>query len=185
MQTRRKKTVAPASRGLTLLELLAAIVVLGTLLVMAPAAYSDWISAQQLANHARFLVDTLHLARSEAIKQGYRVNVCKSADGRQCDALAGWESGWIVFVDENRDGQVEGDERVIRREGRAPEGVTITANHPVADYVSYTGLGHTRMLNGALQMGTFLICKGGQDALRVVIANSGRARIEKTQEHCS
>ncbi len=185
MQTRRNKRAAPPPGGLTLLELLAAIVLLGVLLVMAPAAYGDWISAQQLANHTRFLVDTLHLARSEAIKHGYRVNICKSRDGSQCDALAGWESGWIVFVDENRDGEVQGDEQVLRREGRAPEGVTITANQPVADYVSYTSLGHTRLLNGALQMGTFVVCKGGQDALKVVIANSGRARIEKTHEHCS
>jgi hypothetical protein len=72
-----------------------------------------------------------------------------------------------------------------KREGRAPEGVPMTPNHPVADDVSYTSLGHTRLLNGVSPMGTFVICKGGQDAPKVVIANSGRARLEKTNEHCS
>lgn len=185
MQTCRKSPETPPMRGFTLLELLTATVLLGALLVTAPAAYGDWMSAQQLANHTRYLADTLHVARSEAIKHGYRVNVCKSRDGRQCDARAAWQSGWIMFVDENRDGEVEGEEQVIRREGHAPEGITITANHPVADYVSYTSLGHARLLSGALQMGTFVVCKRGQDALKVVIANSGRARIDKTHERCS
>jgi type IV fimbrial biogenesis protein FimT len=184
MQARRKASATSFVGGFTLLELLTALTLLSVLLVAAPAAYGDWMSAQQLANHARFIVDTLHLARSEAIKHGYRVNVCKSRDGRQCDARAGWESGWVMFVDENRDGEVEGEEQIIRREGHAPEGITVTANHPVADYVSYTSLGHARLLSGALQMGTFVVCKRGQDALKVVIANSGRARIDKTHERC-
>ena len=147
MQT-RNPDASPAG-GFTLIELLTAVVLLGALLMTAPAAYADWIAAQQLANHTRYFADTLQLARSEAIKHGFRVNVCKSSDGRQCDARAGWESGWIMFVDQNRDGEVEDEEQIIRREGHAPDGVTVTANHPVADYVSYTALGHARLLSGA------------------------------------
>ena len=33
-------------------------------------------------------------------------------------------------------------------------GITIRGNKPVSEYVSYTSYGHTRMTNGALQMGT-------------------------------
>jgi hypothetical protein len=50
--------------------------------------------------------------------------------------------------------------------------------------VSYTSLGHARMLSGALQMGTFVVCKPGQDALQVVLANSGRARVQPTAQRC-
>jgi hypothetical protein len=59
---------------------------------------------------------------------------------------------------------VDADEPCSNR-GRAP-GITITANGPLDDYVSYTSIGHARMLNGALQMGTFTICKRGQRAPR-------------------
>ena len=79
---------------------------------------------------------------------------------------------------------IDSDEQVLRREGAAPDGITVQANHPVADYVSYTSLGHARLLSGALQMGTFVVCKPGQDALKVVLANSGRARIDKTRDRC-
>jgi len=73
---------------------------------------------------------------------------------------------------------------VLGIEGHAPPGITITANGPLDDYVSYTSIGHARMLNGALQMGTFTICKRGQRALHVVLANSGRVRTERTAVAC-
>ena len=40
------------------------------------------------------------------------------------------------------------------------------------------------MLNGALQMGTLTVCRSGRKALDVVLANSGRARIQKTAIVC-
>jgi type IV fimbrial biogenesis protein FimT len=91
--------------------------------------------------------------------------------------------GPTMYVDENRDGDIDSDESVIRREGSA-DGITVSGNPPVANYVSYTALGHARLLSSALQMGTFVVCKPGQDALKVVLANSGRARIDKTRDRC-
>ena len=181
---RGNRKIIAFDQGFSLIELLMAMVILGVLLIAAPSLYRDWIASQQLANHARFLADTLDIARSEAIKHGYRVNVCKSLDRRQCTVVGGWEAGWIMYVDENRDGDIDGDEQVIRREGPALDGITVHANQPVANYVSYTALGHARLLSGALQMGTFVVCKSGQNALKVVLANSGRARIDKTHDHC-
>ena len=174
----------PLATGFSLIELTLALAIFGVLLAVAPPAYHDWIASQQLANHAHFLADTLDIARSEAIKHGYRVNVCKSLDQKQCTTKGGWEAGWIMYVDENHDGDIDSDEQVLRHDGAAPDGITVQANHPVANYVSYTSLGHARMLSGALQMGTFVVCKAGQDALKVVLANSGRARIDKTKDRC-
>ena len=68
--------------------------------------------------------------------------------------------------------------------GRRRSGITIRGNRPVDDYVSYTSLGSARLLNGALQMGTFTVCKSGRRAIDVVLANSGRARIQKTAVVC-
>ena len=174
-----------ADRGFTFIEIMIALVVFGVLLTAAVPAYRDWIAAQQLANHAHFITDTLDLARSEAIKHGNRVNLCKSGDRRQCTDDGDWEQGWLLFVDENRSGQVDDDTVVLHREGAARDGITMRGNRPVEDYVSFTSLGHARLLSGALQMGTFVICKSGQNALKVVLANSGRARIDKTTDRCA
>jgi type IV fimbrial biogenesis protein FimT len=182
LDQRKTDSCAP---GFSLIEFMIALAILGVLLLAILPAYREWIASQQLMNHARFLADTLDLARSEAIKHGFRVNLCKTLDQRQCTSSAGgWETGWIMFVDENHDGEIESDEQVIRREGSAPDGITVHGNHPVVDYVSYTSLGHARLLGGALQMGTFVVCKTGQNALKVVLANSGRARIDKSHDRC-
>jgi len=66
----------------------------------------------------------------------------------------------------------------------AAAGITIAVNRPVADYISFTSLGHARRHDGALQMGTFTICRRGQDARKVVLANSGRVRTDVTHEAC-
>jgi type IV fimbrial biogenesis protein FimT len=174
-----------AGRGFTLIEIMIALIIFAVLLSAALPAYRDWIAAQQLANYAHFIADTLDLARSEAIKHGYRVNLCKTRDGLQCADDGGWEQGWLLFVDENHSGQVDDDEAVLHREGPARDGITMQGNRPVEDYVSYTSLGHARLLSGALQMGTFVLCKPGQNALKVVLANSGRARIDKTADRCA
>lgn len=174
-----------ASHGFTLVELLIAVAVFGLLVLAAGPRYRNWIAAQELANHAHFLAGMLNLARSEAIKTGYRVNLCKSPDRQQCaDDASGWELGWILYVDENQDGEITPGEVVIRTEGPPGNGITVRGNRPVSDYVSYTSLGHARMLSGALQMGTFVVCKAGQDALQVVLANSGRARVQPTGQPC-
>ena len=90
----------------------------------------------------------------------------------------------MVFVDENRDGTRDADEVTLHVEGPALHAVTITANRPLADYVSYTSVGHPRLLNGALQMGTFTVCRPGHDALQVVLAATGRVRTVRTRTRC-
>jgi len=171
--------------GFSLIEVLIGVAIVGLLLLAAGPSYRHWIAAQELANHAHFLAGTLNQARSEAIKSGYRVNLCKTRDRQQCaDDGSGWELGWILFIDENQDGEISDGETVLRTEGPPGNGITVRGNRPVADYVSYTSLGHARMLSGALQMGTFVVCKPGQDALQVVLANSGRARVQPTGQRC-
>lgn len=170
--------------GFSLIELLIALATFALLLGLAGPSFADWIAARKLANHAEYLTETLNLARSEAVKRGVRVNLCKSRDGKQCDNSTTWDAGWIMFADDNRDGTIEATEGLIRHEGPARDQITISANHPVEDYVSYTTFGFARMLNGALQMGSFVVCKPGQKAIKVVLANSGRARMDQTNQIC-
>jgi type IV fimbrial biogenesis protein FimT len=168
----------------TLVELLVALAIAALLCVLAVPAFHDWLAAYQLANHAKHLAETMTRARTEAVRRGHRVSLCKSRDGRQCADQGSWEAGFLVYVDINRDGKVDAGEPVLETDGAAPRGITVTANRPVDDYVSYTNLGQARMLNGALQMGTFTVCRSGRPALQVVLANSGRVRIEKTGDRC-
>jgi type IV fimbrial biogenesis protein FimT len=171
-------------RGFTLVELLVAAAIVATLLAAGTPAFYEWLGAYELANQAKHLAETMTRARTEAIRTNHRVSVCKSPDQRQCADGGSWEQGFVVFVDENGNGRVDAGERILEIDGRSARGITITANRPVDDYVSYTSLGSARMLSGALQMGTFTLCRRGQRQMHVVLANSGRVRTERTTSIC-
>src|SRR5690242_2410817 len=184
-QTRRVDTSCRRrAGGLSLIELLLALAIFAVIIGFGVPSYGDWIASRQLANHAEYLAQTLMQARTEAVKRSSRVNVCKSGDGKQCATAGTWSAGWIMYEDDDRDGSIDAAESVIRYEPAPGSGITVTANHPLDSYVSYTNFGYARMLSGALQMGTFVVCKPGQKAIHVVLANSGRVRIDRTAQPC-
>ena len=168
----------------TLVEMSVALAIAALLIVIAAPAFHDWLGAYRLANHAKHLAETMTRARTEAVRRGHRVNLCKSVDRTRCADETSWNAGFVVFVDVNRNGRIDDGEPVLEIEGPAPPGISVSGNRPVDDYVSYTGLGEARMLNGALQMGTFTVCRPGLRARKVVLASSGRTRVETTAETC-
>ncbi len=114
--------------GVTLLELLVGLVVAGILLAQAVPSLAELLRRRQVEAAADALVADFRFARSEALKRGHSVTICRSGNGKDCEARAGgWEAGWIVFDD--RDGNTEADtgEDVLRQQPPQPGGVTITA----------------------------------------------------------
>jgi len=169
--------------GFTLIELLIAFAIGGLILSFAAPGWRSMIAASELHERADALVDAMGVARSEAIKRGARVDLCPSTDRVGC-AGGAWDAGWLTFANEPMGDQPPRAAAVLRTERPARGGITIRGNRPIADYVSFTSLGHARRHDGALQMGTFIVCRTGQEALKVILANSGRARIETTREVC-
>jgi type IV fimbrial biogenesis protein FimT len=170
--------------GVTVIELLIGLTIAASLLLAAIPVTTAWVARYEQRQHAQALMQALYIARSEAIKRGHRVDVCPSPDLLSCDPLGRWHTGWIVFPDPDRLGHRTPDQPLIRVEGTAKPGITVAGNKPVADYVSYTDLGHSRRVNGALQMGTFTVCRHGQNAIDLVLANGGRVRMQETAIRC-
>jgi type IV fimbrial biogenesis protein FimT len=175
----------PASRaGFVLAEVLVALSIAGALLMLTAQGYHKWIADVEQGDRVEALVQGMGFARAEAVKRNARVNLCPSRDGAFCTPKGKWEDGWIVFADSNGNGDRDADEPIVRVQGPAYPRIVVTANKPVADYVSYTSFGHTRMANGALQMGTFTVCRPGSNAIDVVLANGGRVRVDRTNIAC-
>ena len=124
------------------------------------------------------LVAAFHLARSEAIKRGMRVTVCKTsnavAEMPACDGTATWQQGWLVFVDNGARGVIDASDSILRVQGRAHSVVNITNNN-YSRYISYRPNGLSQGSNG-LANGTISVCVEGNR--RDIIVNiTGRPRL--------
>jgi type IV fimbrial biogenesis protein FimT len=170
--------------GFTIVEAAIALAIVGVLLAAGVPVYADWIAAYQLRNYAEQLAGSLAYARSEAVARATRVTLCPAA-GARCNATGQWGTGWIVYVDDDGDGTASDAEALLRTERVAVPDIRVSANRPIESYVSFNALGHARLVNGGLQMGTFVACRRGQRAIKVVLANSGRVRLDKTTDVCS
>jgi hypothetical protein len=121
-------------------------------------------------------------ARTDAIRSGHRVSLCKSGDQQQCADTGTWEGGFVVFVDVNQNGRIDEGEPVLGIDGHAPRGITIAANRPLDDYVSYMSVGHARMLKRRAPDGHVhgVPARPARDARR---ARRERARAHGAHEH--
>jgi len=171
-------------RGLTLLEVGVVLALSVIVAMLALPTWRHWLAKQELANRAQTLATALERARTEAIKRGYRVNLCKSADAATCTDDGDWSQGWILHVDAAAEGQPARDEPPIAYDPPVARPIRVDGNGPVDDYVSFTPLGEPRRLSGALQMGTFTVCRSGQDEVQVVLAATGRVRTVRTRTRC-
>jgi len=71
--------------GFTLIELMIAVVVVAITLSLAIPGFKSIIHANRAATVSNQLISALHLARSEAVKRGRDVVVCRNSGGSCVD----------------------------------------------------------------------------------------------------
>src|SRR5882672_7292087 len=97
--------------GMTLIELLIVLAISAILLAVGVPMFNATIAGSKTAGAASDLRGALELARSEAIRRGVTVSICRvtapNATPPVCsNAAAGifaagdWASGWVVFVED-------------------------------------------------------------------------------------
>jgi type IV fimbrial biogenesis protein FimT len=184
-RARDRDLVGPApSRGLSLIEVSVVLTLAAIVSAFALPTWRHWLARQELANRAQALATALDRARTEAIKRGHRVNLCKSPDAATCADEGDWSAGWIMHVDALAQGRPAEGEPPIAHDPPVAAPIRVDGNGPVDDYVSFTPLGEPRRLSGALQMGTFSLCRPGHDEVQVVLAATGRVRTVRTRTRC-
>jgi type IV fimbrial biogenesis protein FimT len=166
-------------RGFTLVELLVVLAVGAILLTITIPGYAFLVNAGRLTAITNDLVSALHLARSEAIKRGTRVTVCKTGNAMAlaptCDTAVSWQQGWLVFVDGGKWGVIDTGDMLMRVQGSAPTAVAITANN-YNSFISYLPSGVSQGSNG-LPNGTLRICVAG-NRRDIIINSTGRPRLD-------
>ncbi|MCI0511117.1 type IV fimbrial biogenesis protein FimT [Chromohalobacter marismortui] len=163
-------------QGMTLLELLVLIVILGLLATQGVPAMGHLLRAQRLQAASHTLYQALYYARSEAIRQGVPVLMISEQGG--------WTRGWRIFADRNDDGEQSPSETTLREGGAPPGGLRRRANRPLRHYVRYAPNGYSIRASGSFQIGSFYLCtaKATTPARRIVLSRGGRVRIERLPE---
>jgi len=170
------------SQGFTLHETLVALTII-SLLGVGAVAFGRLLRSTHVTTQVNTLIANLYFARSEAIKRGLPVTLCKSDSGMACTEDSAWQDGWIIITDENGNGQRDGDDQVLRVGPKLEGGTTLTFNAwgvGTGKYVSYAASGMT------MKNGTFRFCNvdGPAYARSVILIQSGRVRTSATGVTC-
>ena len=154
----------------TLIELMIAIAVAAVVLTLGVPSFNRVIERNHLTTHINGLVSTLHFARSEAIRRNKEITVCHSSDGATCSG-AGYEDGWIIFFDDNGDGDyADANEELIRVNEGLPNKYTMRAG--ILSSFTYNA-------KGRAQNGRIVLCKDNltTNARAIFISLNGRTRL--------
>ena len=120
------------------------------------------------------LMGHLSLARSEAIKRNTRVTLCKSRDGASCTDDSAWQEGWQVFVDDNKNHELDAGETILYVQEALSGNMTLQyGNTGTYTFIGYNSAGE------AIQAATFTFCdgRGAEKAKSIIVFWTGRPRV--------
>ena len=98
------------SHGFTLLELMVVLAIVAILTMLAAPSFTRLIQSITMSSAVNTFLADMRYARSESIRRGGGVVMCRSDDPEAANAncgsgsTTGWESGWIIFHDLNNNG---------------------------------------------------------------------------------
>lgn len=162
-------------RGVTLIELMITVAIVAILASLAAPSFRDSIVRNRLSSTITDVMTAINFARSESIKRGRTVTLCRSSNGTGCAADGGWEIGWIAFLDNDADGTVDVGppaDTVLKVWPALPGGYTLRPSAAFAADIRFNAQGF------ANNTGTFIACQGNALAgSRAVVVTTTRPRL--------
>jgi len=159
------------SRGFTLIELMVTIAVLAIVVTIGVPSFRNIIVSNSVAFDRDEFFTLVTFARSEAIKRGTAITICKSSNGTSCDDSLGWNGGWLAFHDANANGTMDSGEDPVRTVG--PLDGQVAVSHSAGDdEITYGSRGLLVRGQGTI---TFSHSAGSQFDKTVEVGLTGRA----------
>ncbi|MGB5260687.1 MAG: GspH/FimT family pseudopilin [Gammaproteobacteria bacterium] len=162
-------------RGLTLPELLVTLTVVLIIAIGMADFLPRFLQESRMITALNGFVAVLHLARSEAIKQGQQVVLCPSRDRLTCGNSLDWSAGWLLFASDNRERELH--EPLLQAGPPLGQGIYLhSGNH--RKRVVYQPDGSSGGSNSS-----FTFCGRDKRAPPRVIclSNTGRPRLSRTR----
>lgn len=175
-QTRTSCKNPISDRGVTIIELAIAMVVLAILVAAAVPSFVQLLRDADRTTVLSELTAALNLARSEALGRGVPVSVCRSADAASCSSGT-WAEGWVVFVNDDNDAPAVVDAgEVILQVRREPDpAYALVPNNNYANFITYRANGSVNNIGRI----TYCDRRGVAEARAVLINMAGRVRLSR------
>ena len=139
-----KRNLDKNQRGFTLVELMITVGIAGILLGVAVPSFQDLMRNGRISSTSNDFVSSLQLTRSEAVKRGHQVIMCKSANGSSCTTSGDWSAGWLIFADEDNDNALDATETTIQVHEALSTGTTLSGDASTANFISFVENGSTK-----------------------------------------
>lgn len=158
-------------RGFSLIELFMTLAVAGILLGIALPSFKQLLERQTFIAAQHQLMGGFHHARTLAVTHGRPAAICPTANGVSCRSGGVWDTGWLVFVDANRNGRRDADEPIERVHLQQASSLQIrsSAQRPMAMFRPNGG-------SGASNLSLRLCSEDGRPLGGLVLNNTGRLR---------
>ena len=161
--------------GFTLLELLITISVAVVLLTIAVPALQSTIQSTRMRSYSHNLFAQMQLARATAIATKTDAVICPSSDLQTCEDAPQWQVGWILYSDQNGDGEFdEGETPYRQQEGMEKIQVSASSNRT---RIRFQPTGTAGGSNGTW---TFCDPTLSTQPLAIILSRTGRARFSAT-----
>lgn len=156
--------------GLTLVELMIAIAIIGILSAIAIPNYLSWLPNYRLKSAARDLQGHFQTAKLEAIKRGANVSIQVNTGAY---VPAGRVGSYVVFVDSNTNNAYDNPGDTLITQVAMPANVSLTVSS-YANPVVYSS-------RGLPNLGGNITMRNSRDESgRLLINLAGRVRIERS-----
>lgn len=150
----RRDGPAVRQAGVTLVELLTVITIVGVLMAVGIPSYKYVTTDNRTSTEANELLGDLQFARSEAVREGQAITVCVASSTNPTSpscAASGtttWQNGWIVFGDLNNDQTIDTGDPVLRIQNAFASSDTFGSSNSVSA-VTFNRSGFVNQLGAA------------------------------------
>lgn len=174
------------NRGFTIPEIIITLGIVAIVLSMAVPAVSSTIKDNRLATNLNQLVTDLHFARSEAVKRGVRVILCRSADPNASTPTCGgttktWTSGYLIFADDGNytnNRYDAGTDTLLRLGQPITTNVTRLTNWAWNNNLEFNANGSTNE-GGSTALMSICDTRGNKHGRQITVGPNGFPRIQK------
>lgn len=168
-------------RGVTLVEMLAAIALLAILASVAVPSFAAIARQYRLDATTEELMASVQFARVEALRHGHSVMLARRTTcERKLKATEDWSCGWQVFVDTDDDKVLDSSETVLQSV-TVPAGVTLLKKGASLRYLHLDMFGQSF---GGHRFEIFPQEAKVEDGQLVCFSTATRLRIVKRMKEC-